>query len=133
MDLLKALVVEDNVPMASVLAFNLHKAGFVVVVAHSGTGGLELFATEDFDVVLTDYQMPGCSGEELCRTIRGGSRHADVPLFLITAKTYELDTERLCSELQLSGVLEKPFSPKHVVTAVQAAVMTASASAVEPR
>jgi len=126
MDPLKALVVDDNVPMASVLAFNLRKAGFDVTMAHTGTDGLALFATKAFDVVLSDYQMPGCSGEDLCRTIRAGSRHPDVPLFLITAKTYELDTAQLCGELELSGVLEKPFSPKHVVAAVQAAVMAAT-------
>lgn len=127
MDQKKALVVEDNRVMASVLAFNLQKAGFDVRTAFSGDQGAALLAAERFHVVLTDYQMPGLTGEELCRRLREDERHREVPVFLISAKRYELDTERIRAELHLSGILEKPFSPKDVVTRVQAAVATASA------
>lgn len=122
---MNALIVEDNRALASVLAFNLRRAGLTVVEAHSGTEGYDQFLANTFDVVLCDYQMPGCSGEELCRKIRQGTHNSAVPLFLITAKAYELDTEQLTEELQLSKTLEKPFSPQAVVAAVLAAVQPA--------
>jgi two-component system chemotaxis response regulator CheY len=96
-----------------------------VTTAFNGVEGLQCLATERFDVVLTDYQMPQMGGEELCQHIRADVRHADVPIFLISAKRYELDATRIQQDLRLSGVLEKPFSPKDVVTRVQEAVAAA--------
>jgi two-component system alkaline phosphatase synthesis response regulator PhoP len=121
----KALVVEDNRVMASVLTFNLRKAGFDVKTAFNGLEGVGFLAAEQFDVVLTDYQMPHMGGEELCRRIRADERHVDVPIFLISAKRYELDATRIQEDLRLSGILEKPFSPKDVVARVQEAVAAA--------
>jgi len=121
----KALVVEDNRVMASVLTFNLRKAGFDVTTAFNGVEGLESLAKNQFDVVLTDYQMPQMGGEELCRQIRADARHADIPIFLISAKRYELDATRIQEDLRLSGILEKPFSPKDVMARVQQAVAAA--------
>lgn len=125
MDSRRALVVEDNRVMAKVLTFNLQKAGFDVSTACSGDQGAALLESEDFDVVLTDYQMPGLTGEELCQRIRLGERNRDVPIFLISAKGYELDVERLQQEFRLSGVLEKPFSPKDIVSRVKQATAAA--------
>jgi CheY-like chemotaxis protein len=115
----KILVAEDNYVMANILRFNLERTGFEVRVASSGTEAAELLQQNQFDMLLSDYQMPGLSGEELCRRVREDQRHARMPVVLISAKGYELDTDRLSKELSLAKVLFKPFSPKEVISLVQ--------------
>lgn len=116
----KILVVEDNRIMSDVIRFNLERAGFDVSVCGNGRQAVELLDCERFDVIITDYQMPIMDGEELCRHVRQDLRHADVPIFMISAKGFELDVVRLTEELSLSKILSKPFSPKEVVGFVQA-------------
>lgn len=62
----RALVVEDNRVMADVVRFNLSRAGMDVEVAFNGRAALDAFNAAEFDLVITDYQMPEMSGEELC-------------------------------------------------------------------
>lgn len=116
----KILVVEDNRIMSDVIRFNLEWAGFDVRVCGNGRQAVELLDCERFDVIITDFQMPEMDGEELCRHIRQDVRHADVPIFMISAKGFELDVVRLTEELSLAKVLSKPFSPKEVVESVRA-------------
>jgi CheY-like chemotaxis protein len=114
----KILLAEDNRVMADVLRFNLERAGYAVTVAHDGQQALKICQHECFDLVITDYQMPGLNGEQLCRGIRGGGLQPDVTIFLCSAKTYEIDTQRLSQELQIRRVFYKPFSPRAIIAAV---------------
>ena len=116
----KILVAEDNRVMSDVIHFNLERAGFDVSVCGNGRQAVELLECELFDVIITDFQMPEMNGEELCRHIRQDVRHADVPIFMISAKGFELDVARLTEELSLTKVLSKPFNPKEVVEFVRA-------------
>lgn len=111
----RALVVEDNRVMADVVRFNLTRAGIDVEVACNGRAALDTFNAGSFDLVITDYQMPEMSGEELCHAIRSGTHNARVPILLVSAKGYELDIQSLVDRLSLSRVLLKPFSPRDIV------------------
>ncbi|OYW24955.1 MAG: hypothetical protein B7Z55_00730 [Planctomycetales bacterium 12-60-4] len=124
----RILVAEDNLVLADVLRFNLERGGFDVHVANSGTLAAEALRKGQFDAILTDYQMPGINGEDLCRLARSDSRHADVPVFLISAKCFELDVVLLMQELSLTKVFSKPFSPRDIVKAVRDAVIPAMAA-----
>lgn len=121
-DRTKILIADDNSAIADVLRFNLERAGFQVTVASNGRHAAEHASRERFDMVLTDCQMPEVSGEELCRLLRQDPRHAEVPIFLISAKGFELDVEGLTEEFSLSGILHKPFSPRAIVGLVRAAL-----------
>jgi DNA-binding response OmpR family regulator len=115
----KILLAEDNRVLADVLRFNLERAGYSVEVALDGRYALEICSQQPLDLVVTDYQMPGLDGEQLCRGIREGDFQSDVTIFLCSAKTYEIDTQRLQSELQIRRVFYKPFSPRAIVAAVR--------------
>lgn len=119
------LVAEDNLVMADVLRFNLERAGFDVEVAATGLQAARLLAEREFDVILTDFQMPGINGEGICRLAREDERHRHVPILLISAKSFELDVRRLTEEYALSRVLAKPFSPREVVQTVREALAEA--------
>ena len=113
------LIAEDNRVMAGVMRFKLEQAGFFVVVCENGVQAVAALGERQFDVIVTDYQMPEMNGEQLCRHARQDPRHAEVPIFLVTAKRFELDIEALTEELSLEKVLCKPFSPKQIVEMVR--------------
>ena len=116
------LIAEDNIAMADVVRFNLQHAGFRVTVCRNGQEAFDILSAEPFDVVITDYQMPGLNGEELCRKMRGDERLSGMPVIMVSAKGLELDVDALQDELQLQSILYKPFSPRELTRLVQASL-----------
>ena len=116
---LRVLVVEDNRVMADVMRFNFNRAGFDASVAYNGKVAWNLLQIEEFQLLVTDYQMPEMDGKELCRRIRAEARFANLPIILLTAKGLELDRERLTRDLGVSLILYKPFSPRQLVAVAQ--------------
>jgi CheY-like chemotaxis protein len=115
----RALVVDDNLALARVTQFALDRAGFETQVARNGRLALEAAQQSQFDVVVTDQQMPEMTGTELCRELRKLPEYMDCPIILLTAKGLELELPRLREELGISGVFSKPFSPAAIVKAVE--------------
>ncbi len=105
--------------MSEVIRFNLERAGFDVTVASNGRRAADLMETDQFDLLITDYQMPEMSGEELCRHIRQVIKNIDIPILLCSAKGYELNLSQLTEELKISKVLFTPFSPSELVEFVR--------------
>jgi len=64
------LLVDDNPDGLLVRTALLKEAGYDVQIANSGQEGLKLFVGANFDVVVTDYRMPGMNGKELIEKIR---------------------------------------------------------------
>ena len=114
----RILVAEDNPALAAVVRFNLVNAGFDVTVARTGSKAWEELLHSSFDLVITDHQMPGMTGVELCRNIRGEDRLKDLPVIMLTAKSIELDKEFLEREYSVLAVFAKPFSPSAIVKVV---------------
>lgn len=113
------LVAEDNLAMADVVRFNLRNAGFRVTVCRNGRDALDTLRNHPVDLLITDFQMPGLTGEELCREMRSDVRLMAVPAILLSAKGLELDVEALRADLRLHAVLSKPFSPRELTQLVQ--------------
>jgi EAL domain-containing protein (putative c-di-GMP-specific phosphodiesterase class I) len=79
----RALVVDDEDALSRALSRVLRSAGYEVVVASDGMAAVGALATErSFDIILSDIQMPGMSGIELMRVVRGYD--LDVPVILMT-------------------------------------------------
>lgn len=114
----RALIVDDNIALARVSQFALDNAGFETATAHNGRIALELALESQFDIVITDQQMPELTGTELCRKLRGLPNYIDCPIILLTAKGLELELPRLREELGISATFAKPFSPSAIVKAV---------------
>ena len=105
--------------MAAVIRFNLEKAGFDVTVAKCGTTAWKLLCEREFDLMVSDFQMPGITGGELCERVRQEPRHGEMPIILLTAKELELDGTHYLDELSVSTIMAKPFSPRELTKAVQ--------------
>ena len=113
------LIAEDNAALASVVRFNLQRAGFQVTVACNGRIAWEALQAESFDLIVTDQQMPEMSGCELCQRLRTLDKYRATPVIMLTAKGLELELPRLKSELGIAATFLKPFSPKEIVKAVE--------------
>ncbi|HBN78986.1 MAG TPA: hypothetical protein DD473_24875 [Planctomycetaceae bacterium] len=113
------LIAEDNRVMADVVRFNLVRAGFEVVVAGDGFAALEIAKSRQFDLVITDSQMPRMKGEEFCAELRKLANYQDVPVIMCSAKGFELNAERLRTQYGIERVLLKPFSPREVLAVVE--------------
>ncbi len=115
----RILIAEDNAALASVVRFNLERAGFQVTVACNGRVAWETVQEQDFDLIVTDEQMPEMTGCEFCANLRSVDEFKNVPVIMLTAKGMELELPRLKQELGIAATFLKPFSPKEIVKAVE--------------
>ena len=100
------LIVEDEESLSDPLAYLLRKEGFEAVVAADGQEGLDLFASQDIDLVLLDLMLPGMSGTEVCKKLRAES---SVPIIMVTARDSEID-KVVGLELGADDYVTKPYS-----------------------
>ncbi len=115
----RVLVAEDNFGLAHVLQYNLEEKGFNVTVAHDGKEALEFARREQFDIVLTDHEMPKMTGVELCTHLREMPEYAKTPLVMVTAREIELDCDDLTARLGFDAILPKPYSPDQLLKMVE--------------
>jgi two-component system, OmpR family, alkaline phosphatase synthesis response regulator PhoP len=116
----RVLVADDEAPIANVVAMKLRKAGFEVAVALDGQEAYEQAMAERPDFLITDLQMPGMNGLELCARL-AMELDGGVPTILLTAKGFEIDHTALAG-LPIRRVMSKPFSPRELLLAVQEAL-----------
>ena len=114
---LSVLVVEDDPAIATLLQYNLEKAGFVVHAACNGEEALLIVDEQEPDIVLLDWILPGISGIDICRRLRKVKATANVPIIMLSARGEESDRiEGL--ECGVDDYLVKPFSPKELMARI---------------
>ena len=111
----KILVVDDEKPISDIVKFNLTKEGYEVLTAFDGEEALEIFATEQPDLILLDLMLPQKDGLEVAREIRKSS---EVPIIMVSAKDSEFD-KVIGLELGADDYVTKPFNPVEVLARVR--------------
>lgn len=81
----RILTVDDSLTYLHEVAAQLREEGYDVVPARSGEEALELLSVQTVDCILLDLVMPGLSGQETCRRIKGAVGWRDIPLIMHTA------------------------------------------------
>ena len=84
---LRVLIVDDSRAQRRILAVQLARWGYAVAEADSGEAALALCQAERFDIVLSDWMMPGMSGLELCQAFRALPREGYGYFILLTSKS----------------------------------------------
>jgi len=115
----RVLVAEDNAGLAHVMRFNLELLGLEVTVAMDGAQAWQFAQDVKFDMIVSDQEMPGLTGVELCERVRQLSQYDSTPIIMVTARELELDGERLRTQLQINEVFSKPYSPAKVCQTVE--------------
>lgn len=85
------LIAEDSPTQQAQLAQFLGKLGYAVKAARSGTEAYDLALAERPDIVLSDIVMPGMSGYDLCRRLKGTAGLEQVPVILVTSLSQPQD------------------------------------------
>ena len=112
----RVLVVDDERPLAHVVASYLQREGFEVVLAFDGPGAVAAAREHAPELVVLDVMLPGFDGLEVCRQIRTFS---DCYVIMLTARDEEVD-KVIGLTVGADDYLVKPFSPRELVARVRA-------------
>jgi len=113
------LVVEDEPDIQELIAYNVEKAGHVVQRAGSAEQALEIIREALPHLVLIDWMLPGMSGIDLAKWLRGNRRTEGIPLIMVTARGAEQD--KLAGlETGADDYMTKPFSPAELNARIKA-------------
>ena len=102
----KILVVDDNNFLRSVVSKMLSMLGYEVLSADSGENGLSLFLKNKFDIVLSDYEMPGMDGVAFACSVKKSSPRT--PVVIMTGAGKETVLAR--KSTAVDEVISKPFT-----------------------
>jgi chemosensory pili system protein ChpA (sensor histidine kinase/response regulator) len=104
------LIVDDSLSMRHVLSMAVKKAGWNAVPARDGLEALEIIdrGTQPPDLVLLDIEMPRMDGFEFLSTVRAQSKHADLPIVMLTSRGGAKHRDKAKS-LGVTDYMVKPF------------------------
>lgn len=113
------LVVEDEIPIRTMIRYALEKAGFLVKEAGDAVVAEELIAQQRPDLILLDWMLPKMSGIEFTCRLKKNSSTNTIPIILLTAKAEE-DNKVMGLESGADDYVVKPFSPRELVARIKA-------------
>jgi two-component system chemotaxis sensor kinase CheA len=87
----RVLVVDDSVTTRLLEKGILENNGYEVTLAVDGVDALEKLADQEFDLVVSDVEMPRMNGFELTRRLRRDDAHRELPVILVTSLSSEVD------------------------------------------
>lgn len=115
----KVLVIEDERDLAELLAYNLEKEGYQVLITGNGLEGLETARRELPDLILLDLMLPGMMGTEVCSSLRHSDKTRAIPVLMLTARGDEIDRV-VGFEMGADDYIVKPFSMRELMLRIRA-------------
>ena len=113
------LVVDDEVHIVNVVALKLRGAGYRVLTARDPQEAFEVAKKEIPDLVISDHQMPGGSGIDLCKWLKSTPATESIPAILLTAFDFSI-VEEAMGECNICSIMAKPFSPRELLAKANA-------------
>ena len=113
----KILIADDSVSIRQLGAFTLKSGGYDCTEAEDGAKALAACQSTDFDIVITDLNMPNMDGIELVKNLRADSNYAGTPILVLTTET-DADKKAEGREAGVTGWIVKPFNPDSLLKAV---------------
>ena len=113
----KILAVDDSGSLRQMLIFSLNNGGYQVVDAVDGVDGLAKAQGTQFDLVLTDQNMPNMDGLSLIRSLRALPAYRQVPILMLTTESSP-EMKNKGREAGANGWLVKPFDPQRLLEVV---------------
>jgi DNA-binding response OmpR family regulator len=117
----RILVAEDDRDIADLIAHYLRKQGWEPHVVAAGDEAVAYARRHPLDLVVLDLMLPGLSGLEVCRMLRGDKTTEALPIIMVTARAEE--TDRIVGlDIGADDYLAKPFSPNELVARIRALI-----------
>ncbi len=119
----KILVVDDSLTIRMQIKDILEDEGYEVELAKDGETCLELIQTVTPDIILLDIIMPGISGLDVCKAIKGDQRTQDIPILILT---HVSDSENKVAGLNAGAddYVTKPFAIEELNARISAILRT---------
>lgn len=117
----RILVIEDQPDLSRLLLIVLKRGGFDACAAANGTDGLRLAEEQNYDLVLSDIELPDIDGFEICRRIKRNPKLRPVPIILMSGRLAE-GNEALALKLGAVDYVSKPFRLENILSKVSAHV-----------
>jgi two-component system chemotaxis response regulator CheY len=116
----RILIVADSATMRSLLASTLEEMGSAVKVSEASSGfeALRELPHEDYDLIVTDINMPDINGLELVSFVRQNPKYRAIPLVIISTEGSDRDREKGLG-LGADAYLVKPFEPEDLMQVVK--------------
>jgi two-component system alkaline phosphatase synthesis response regulator PhoP len=125
----RLLVVEDDRTLRQALAFNLAREGYEVATAPDGESALEAARNPQLDLIVLDVMLPGMSGVEVLRVLRGDG--ITTPVIILSAKGDEIDRV-VGLKVGADDYVAKPFSRPELLARIEAVLRRARHGPEEP-
>jgi two-component system, OmpR family, phosphate regulon response regulator PhoB len=117
----KILLAEDDKQIGDMIGFKLTNSGHQIIRAQDGEQAVILVGREKPDLILLDAMMPGLSGFEVLRRLKGDAATRSIPVIMVTAKGHERDVLTGLRGGAIDYVV-KPFSLKELSARVELAL-----------
>lgn len=111
------LAVDDSISMRQMVIFTLESAGFNVVEAVDGQDALDKARKFDFDLVLTDQNMPRLDGIGLTKQLRANPKFKDTPILILTTESGDA-MKQAGRAAGATGWMVKPFDPAKLIEVI---------------
>ena len=113
----KVLLVEDEVNIRKIIAYELKNANHEVVECGDGKQALQEALQQEFDVMIIDWMLPYMSGVEIVKALR--DQHVDSIIIMLTARDDEEDV-LYAFEQGVDDYMSKPFSSRELLARIHA-------------
>jgi two-component system, chemotaxis family, chemotaxis protein CheY len=110
------LIVDDSLPMRSVIIKNIKASGFGAgnfYQAPDGNEALKVLKSEWVDLVITDYNMPDMNGAELVSEMKKDDELKTIPVIIVTTEGSQKKVQEFM-EKGADGYIKKPFTPEMI-------------------
>jgi two-component system, chemotaxis family, chemotaxis protein CheY len=112
------LTVDDSASLRQAIKIALTGEGYAVTEAEHGQAGVTEADAGDFQLIITDLNMPIMDGLTMIRTLRAKPKHAGVPIVFLTTES-DADIKAQAKAAGATGWLTKPFNPDQLITVVK--------------
>jgi len=107
-DRISVLAIDDDKMIRQLLLHALPESNFELHTAEDGLSGLDIAQTQNIDVILLDWVMPGMEGIEVLRRLKLNKDTMNIPVFMLTGKNNKQDIDQAIS-LGIEDYIIKPF------------------------
>lgn len=114
----KILAVDDSSSMRQMVSFTLKGAGYDVVEAVDGQDALNKAKSDQFDLIVTDVNMPVMDGITFIKNLRGEPNYKFTPMLMLTTES-AADKKAEGKAAGATGWVVKPFNPDQLINTVK--------------
>lgn len=111
------LTVDDSASMRQILGFILKSAGYEVVQASNSEEAMSYAKEREFDMILTDQNMPGRDGLSLVQALRAMPAYSRTPIIMLTTESSD-EIKSMGKAAGATGWMVKPFDPNRLLEIV---------------